>query len=157
MLLEQEPMMLPDTAGENLHQLSPRAAETLVAKRGELFGIRLSGDQGLQHAASASAHDVRDYRTQFDVRLLQNRLDALYVLHNLARQLLPRPGQIAQLLDRGWRHEASTTSTLCTSRPAHRLCNVFIATSLGRDRREALAHRILLTVFQGSALPTWAD
>src|SRR5262252_4658147 len=91
MLLEQEPMMLPDTAGENLHQLSPRAGETLVAKRGELFGIRLAGDQGLQHAASASAHDVRDYRTQFDVRLLQNRLDALYVLHNLARQLLPRP------------------------------------------------------------------
>src|ERR1700704_5045009 len=80
MRLEQEPMMLPDTAGENLHPLSPRAAETLVAKRGELFGIRLSGDQGLQHAASASAHDVRD---------------------------------------------------LCTSRPAHRLCNVFIATSSG--------------------------
>ena len=25
-----------------------------------------------------------------------------------------------------------------------------------RDRREALAHRILPTVFQGSALPTWA-
>src|SRR5262249_26097320 len=42
----------------------------------------------------------------------------------------------------------ATTSTLCTSRPAHRLCNVFIATSLGRGRREALAHRILPTVFQ---------
>jgi hypothetical protein len=26
MLTEQEPMMLPDTAGENFHQLSPRAA-----------------------------------------------------------------------------------------------------------------------------------
>src|SRR5262245_27000507 len=36
MLTEQEPMMLPDTAGENFHQLSPRAAETLMAKRGEL-------------------------------------------------------------------------------------------------------------------------
>src|SRR5262249_27803487 len=106
MLLEQEPMMLPDTAGENLHQLSPRAAETLVAKRGELFGIRLSGDQGLQHAASASPHDAGNYRTLFVVRLLKNRLDALYVLHNLAGQLLPRRGQTAQLLDRGWRHEA---------------------------------------------------
>src|ERR1700746_1068937 len=29
MLTEQEPMMLPDTAGENFHQLSPRAAGTL--------------------------------------------------------------------------------------------------------------------------------
>src|SRR5262249_48621316 len=50
------------------------------------------------------------------------------------------------------RRRQATTSTLCTSRPAHRLCNVFIATSLGRGRREALAHRIL----PGSALPTWA-
>src|SRR5262249_57347963 len=102
MLPEPEPMRLPDTAGETLRQLSPRAAEALVAKRGELFGIRLAGDHGLQHAASAGAHDVRDHRTQFDVRLLQNCLDALYVLHNLARQLLPRPGQIAQVLDRWW-------------------------------------------------------
>ena len=29
MLTEQEPMMLSDTAGEYLHQLSARAAETL--------------------------------------------------------------------------------------------------------------------------------
>src|SRR5262249_38621698 len=46
------------------------------------------------------------------------------------------------------RRRQATTSTLCTSRPAHRLCNVFIATSLGRGRRQALAHRILPTVFQ---------
>src|SRR5215813_15222969 len=55
MLTEQEPMMLPDTAGENFHQLSPRAAETLMAKRGELFGIRLACDHGLQHAPPAGA------------------------------------------------------------------------------------------------------
>src|SRR5215510_14116921 len=46
------------------------------------------------------------------------------------------------------RRRQATTSTLCTSRPAHRLCNVFIATSLGGGQREALAHRILPTVFQ---------
>ena len=106
MLTEQESMMLPDTAGENFHQLSPRAAETLMAKRGELFGIRLACDHGLQHAPPAGAHDVRDHRTQLDVRLLQNRLDTLHVLHDLARQLPPRSGQIAQLLNRRWRHEA---------------------------------------------------
>jgi hypothetical protein len=49
-----EPMMLPDTAGENLYQLSPRAAETLMAKHGELFGIRLACDHGLQHAPMMS-------------------------------------------------------------------------------------------------------
>ena len=70
MLTEQEPMMLADTAGENFHQLSPRAAEALMAKRGELFRIRLAGDHGLQHAPPAGAHDVRDHRTQLDVRLL---------------------------------------------------------------------------------------
>jgi hypothetical protein len=36
MLTEQESMMLPDTAGENFHQRSPRAVETLMAKRGDL-------------------------------------------------------------------------------------------------------------------------
>src|SRR5262249_3274991 len=46
------------------------------------------------------------------------------------------------------RRRQATTSTLCTSRPAHRLCNVFIATSLGGGQREALAHRIPPTVFQ---------
>jgi hypothetical protein len=106
MLTEQEPMMLADTAGENFHQLGPRAAKALMAKRGELFGIRLAGDQGLQHAPPAGAHDVRDHRTQLDVRLLQNRLDTLHVLHDLARQLPARPGQFAQLLNRRWRHEA---------------------------------------------------
>jgi len=58
MLTEQEPMMLSDTAGEYLHQLSARAAETLMAKRGELFGIRLACDHGFQDAPSACAHDV---------------------------------------------------------------------------------------------------
>src|SRR5215831_7817850 len=97
MLTEQESMMLPDTAGENFHQLSPRAAETLMAKRGELFGIRFACDHGLQHASPAGAHDVR---------LLQNRLDTLHVLHDLARQLPACSGQIAQLLNCRWRDEA---------------------------------------------------
>ena len=56
-----------------------------MAKRGELFGIRLACDHGLQHAPPAGAHDVRDHRTQLDVRLLQNRLDTLHMLHDLAR------------------------------------------------------------------------
>src|SRR6266498_4393239 len=64
MLTEQEPMMLPDTAGENFHQLSPRAAETLMAKRGELFGIRLACDHGLQHAPPANAHAARAARSR---------------------------------------------------------------------------------------------
>jgi len=37
MLLEQEPMMLPDTAGENLHQLSPRA-DGLTSAQGKYRG-----------------------------------------------------------------------------------------------------------------------
>ena len=77
-----------------------------MAKRGEFFGIRLACDHGLQHAPPAGAHDVRDHRTQLDVRLFQNRLDTLHVLHDLAHQLLARSGQIAQLLNRRWRHEA---------------------------------------------------
>jgi hypothetical protein len=57
MLTEQESMMLPATAGENFHQLSAPAAETLMAKRGELFGIRFacaSRDPRTFYATSSS-------------------------------------------------------------------------------------------------------
>src|SRR5262249_8922789 len=37
------------------------------------------------------------------------------------------------------RRRQTTTSVLCTSTPAHLLCNVFIATSSKCGRREALA------------------
>jgi len=48
------------------------------------------------------------------------------------------------------RRRQATTSTLCTSRPAHRLCNVFMPRSiLGCGRREALVLRTLPNVFQG--------
>ena len=112
MLTKQEPMMLADTA-----------------VRASTSAARVQPSRSLPSAASFSAsvspaiiafkmrrplapNDVRDHRTQLDVRLLQNRLDALGVLHDLARQLLPRPGQIAQLLDRRRRHEACPDQTM---------------------------------------------
>jgi hypothetical protein len=57
-------------------------------------------------------------RTQLDVRFLQNSLDTLHVLHDLARQLPARPGQIAHFLNRrrSASHIASFTSLL---RPGH--------------------------------------
>src|SRR5215472_3411479 len=244
MLLEQEPMMLPDTAGENLHQLSPRAAETLVAKRASFsasvspairaFNMRrplapmmsVITEHSLMFASSRTAwmrctcctiSRVNCFRvrvrsrnswiagggTKLDwIRPCANRSASqvasftsllrpgtFFTCAAFARISANRPSRMCQtgfqytpvasiatcLHPELSNHSASannpcvvvgkrrtsrstlrllisrrqaTTSTLCTSRPAHRLCNVFIATSLGGGQREALAHRILPTVFQ---------
>jgi hypothetical protein len=81
----------PGYTGENCHQLSPRAAETFMAQRGEVFGIRLAGHHGFP---SASGHDVPDHRAQFDVRLLQERLDALYAAAQSRTLIASASGQI---------------------------------------------------------------
>jgi hypothetical protein len=47
-----------NTAGENFHQLSPRAAETLMATRGEFFGIRLACDHGSMVSSSPSSSSL---------------------------------------------------------------------------------------------------
>src|SRR5208283_2516105 len=60
----------------------------------------------LQNAAAAPAQDVGNDRGQLDVGLLQRRLNPLSVTDDLARQLTPRAGQVAQVLDRLRRHEA---------------------------------------------------
>src|SRR3954454_3018310 len=66
----------------------------------------LTGDHRLEDAPPAGAQDVRDRRGQLDVRLLQHRLEALRMLHDLAAELLARPRQISQFLDRLRRYEA---------------------------------------------------
>ena len=59
--------------------------------------------------------------------------------HGLIRSSFVPPPAIQELRDLTRTRRHATTSALCTSRPAHLLCNVFIATSLRRGRHEALA------------------
>src|SRR4051812_50198123 len=105
MLIEKKAVMVPDTAVERLDKGVSRAAETPAAEFGKMARIRLTGDHRLEDAPPTGAQDVRDHRGQLDVRLLQHRLEALRMPHDLAAQLLARPRQIAQVLDRLRRDE----------------------------------------------------
>src|SRR3954469_25225785 len=100
MLIEKKAVMLPDTAVESLNEGVSRAAKTRAAEFGKMARIRLTGDHRLEDAPPTGAQDVRDHRGQLDVRLLQHRLEALRMPHDLAAELLARPRQIAQFLDR---------------------------------------------------------
>jgi len=66
----------------------------------------LAGNHGIEDAAAAHADDVGEHRHELDVGVLQGLLNTLNVLGNLAAQLRSRPRQVAQFLNRGWRHKA---------------------------------------------------
>jgi hypothetical protein len=65
-----------------------------------------TGDDRFQDAPSTCSQGVCDQRGYFDVGFLEHGLDVLGMLYDLARELLPRPRQIAQFLNRLWWHEA---------------------------------------------------
>jgi hypothetical protein len=66
----------------------------------------VSCDNRLQDAPAAEAQDVGYDRGELDIGLFQGRLNPLGVANDLSRQFAPRPGQVAQFLDRLGRHEA---------------------------------------------------
>jgi hypothetical protein len=106
MLGKKKAMVLTDPALRRLAQGRPSTAEPLATERCKLLGVRFACDYRRQDTAATRPHDITDHRSQLDLCLFQNCLNALDVLNNLARQLLARPREIAQLLDRSRRHEA---------------------------------------------------
>jgi hypothetical protein len=89
-------MMVTDVTSEGLRQRRPCAAEALAAEHGEFLPIPLACDHRLQDSRAAETQCIGDDGRELDVRL-QNRLNTLQVLHDLARQLLRCPRQIAHL------------------------------------------------------------
>jgi hypothetical protein len=61
-------------------------------------------DHRPQHAPAAHTEHVGDYGAELYVGVFEHFLNALFVLHHLPHQLLARPGQVAQLLDRSRRN-----------------------------------------------------
>jgi hypothetical protein len=59
------------------------------------------------------AHDVGQDARDLAVGILEHLLDAQRVLRDFAHELPAGPGQIAQRLDPGERHEAAADQTVC--------------------------------------------
>ena len=106
-LTEQEAMMLADAAVQSVRKIaSPWRQAADRRGRASLAGSVSPAMIAFRMRRPLIAQDIRDHRRQLDVGFLQHRLDALRMLHDLARQLLARARQVAQLLDRLRRHEA---------------------------------------------------
>src|SRR5215510_13641106 len=99
-LLDEEAVMWAHATEQRIGKLRLRCGEPRTAKLGQLQGVGLASHDGLQDAPPTGTQDVGDDRRELDIGFLEHGLDALGVLHDLARELLPGPRQIAQLLDR---------------------------------------------------------
>ena len=78
-----------------------------LVQSGQPLGIGLPGDERRENRPATDAQDVGDHACQLHVRVFQRLLQALRVPRDLADQLLAGPRQVAQLLNRGRRHEAA--------------------------------------------------
>src|SRR5438552_19128484 len=85
MQLQQEAVMLGETAVQRVIQILGLRLQSLVGQRGQFARIPHALDHGLDHPASIAAHDVADHRIQPDVVFGQRLLDTLDVSGLLAR------------------------------------------------------------------------
>lgn len=76
------------------------------------LGVRLARDQRLQDGAATDPEDVRQPDRNLQVGGVQDLLDTLRVLHDLARQLLARTRQVPKILDRHRRHATAADQTV---------------------------------------------
>ena len=105
MLTDQKAMMAAQASFQRGGEFLARAGELGMAEFGQPPRVALARHDRLQDAPAAKAQNVGNDRGQLDVGLLQRRLNPLGVTDDLARQLAPRAGQVARVLDRLRRHE----------------------------------------------------
>ena len=73
-----------------------------------LFGVGLAADQGPEHVPSGGPQDVGGHRSQLDVGVFQNLLDAVGRPVLLGHQLGAVPSQVTQLPLGALRDEAAS-------------------------------------------------
>src|SRR6266849_7768068 len=107
MELDHESMMRRDPALQRGDELRPRRLEPSVREIGQPLRLGLPCDERGQNRPAADAKDIAHDLRQLEIRVFERLLDALRVPDDLAHQLLPRSGEIAQFLDRRRRDEAT--------------------------------------------------
>ena len=74
LLGQQEPVMVRDCPNQCLFQLCEFCPHAPFGKFGDCLFIRLPGDNQTQHGPPRSARNVRGYRSQLDIGILQDLL-----------------------------------------------------------------------------------
>jgi hypothetical protein len=94
-VLHQEPMMIGEVSLQRQLQLGDLAAQYPLGHLGQGPRVPFAADQGPQHRPPRLPQDVGGHRTQLDVRVLQDLVDAVGQPRLLARQLRAEPSQVA--------------------------------------------------------------
>jgi hypothetical protein len=87
-------------------QLRDLGSHPGACQLGEGVGVADAGDERFEHLPGRHPEDVGDHRVQLDPGVLEQLLDPLGLPGAFLDQLLAVAGQVAQLGDHRWRHEA---------------------------------------------------
>jgi hypothetical protein len=111
-LAQQDAMMRPDVSGQRRPQRGPLRAQPRLAHRHEAVGIGLARCQGGDDRPPTDAEQRAEHRGELHVGALQHLLDPLTVRGHFPPELLARPRQLAQRLNRRGRDEAAPHQTM---------------------------------------------
>lgn len=90
-------MMGGDVAVQGVAELGLGGLEAALAAGRQPVRVGLPGDEGLEDGAAGGAEEVAEQAGELEVGVLEDLLDALGVLGNLADELLAGAGEVAQL------------------------------------------------------------
>ena len=99
-LAQQDAMVRPDMPGHRSPERVPLRAQPRVGQRHQAVGIGLARRQGRHDRPATDAEQRAEDRSELHVGALQDLLDPLTVRGHLPPELLARPGQLAQRLNR---------------------------------------------------------
>lgn len=91
---------------EGIAQLLRRGTQSGAAEGGDRSRIGLARGDGAEHAPRTRAEQVRHQRGHFDMRFLEEGLEAILQLDAIPRQLILAPGHRAPETLRDIRHKA---------------------------------------------------
>ena len=103
---QQKAMMISDPSFQGPLQFRNLTAQPPRASSANRSGSSWPRDDRLQHLPPGHPQRVRSHRTQLEIGLLQQLLDAIGHPVLALSQLRPVPRQVAQILDGRRRHEA---------------------------------------------------
>src|SRR5512147_1146887 len=105
-------MMGRDATVEGFDESSPLLASIAAREIGKALGTRFSSNERLDDGATALTQDIGQHAGYLEIGVLEHFLQPKRVLRHFSHQLLPRPGQIAELLNRSGRNETAANETV---------------------------------------------
>ena len=102
----QQAVVAVEVAPQRGPQLGELDAQAPLGQLGHGGGVTAAPDEGSQHRPAGHPQDVAGHRRQLDARVFEHLLQALGLAGALLDDDLAVAGEVTQLADRAWWHEA---------------------------------------------------